>query len=55
MVRDEQRYEKTLTLRMSEKEHSNIKKLAEERRQSIKGLIFSALDKFEPGWNEEKK
>lgn len=55
MVRDEQRYEKTLTLKMTEGEHSKIKKLAAERRQSIKGLIFSALDKLIPGWNKGQK
>ena len=46
MVRDEQRYEKTLTLKMTEEEHAQIKKLAAERRQSIKKsqpiLIFLA-------------
>lgn len=50
-----EKYAKALTLRVSEEEHSKIKKLAAERRQSIKGLIFSALDKLIPGWNGEEK
>lgn len=50
-----ERYEKTLTLKMSEKEHARIKLLAQERRQTVKGLIFSALDNLAPGWMSPKK
>ncbi len=46
---------KQVSFNVTEDEHSKIKKLAAERRQSIKGLIFSALDKLIPGWNREEK
>ncbi len=45
---------KQVSFNVTEEEHSKIKKLAAERRQSIKGLIFSALDKLIPGWNKEE-
>lgn len=46
---------KQISFNVSEEEHSRIKKLAAERRQSIKGLIFSALDRLIPGWNADER
>lgn len=46
---------KQISFGVTEEEHTAIKKLATERRQSIKGLIFTALDKLIPGWNREEK
>lgn len=49
------KYAKNLSLKVSEKEHCNLKELAERERRTIKGLIFTALDKAFPGWNQEHK
>lgn len=46
---------KQISFEVSEEEHAKIKELAAQRRQTVKGMIFSALDKLIPGWNEEKK
>ena len=48
------KYAKDLSLKVSEQDHHNIKKLAEEKRLTIKGLIFLALDKAFPGWDTKK-
>jgi predicted HicB family RNase H-like nuclease len=48
------KYEKGLMLKVSVEEHRNIKELAERERRSIKGLIFCALDKAFPRWNDKK-
>lgn len=44
---------KQIAFEVTEDEHAQIKELACKRRQSIKGLMCSALDALAPGWNEE--
>lgn len=48
------KYEKDLSLKISNEEHQNLKRLAEQERRTLKGLIFIALDKAFPGWNDKK-
>lgn len=54
MARDKNpdKYQKDLSLKISEVDHQKIKKLATEKRLTIKGLIFMALDKAFPGWDK---
>lgn len=47
------KYAKDLSMKVSEEEHRNLKELAEKERRTIKGLIFTALDKAFPGWNKK--
>ncbi|MCX4310791.1 MAG: hypothetical protein OSJ28_10985 [Desulfovibrio sp.] len=56
MVRDKrpEKYAKDLSLKITEKDHQKIKELAEEKRTTIKGLIFMALDIAFPGWDKDK-
>lgn len=42
---------KQISFEVSEEEHAKIKELAAERRQTVKGMFFAALDKLLPGWN----
>lgn len=53
MVREKQpaKYAKDLSLKISEEEHRYLKELAAKERRTLKGLIFAALDKAFPGWN----
>ena len=46
---------KQISFEVSEIEHTLIKELAAQRRQSIKGLIFSALDSLIPRWQSKEK
>lgn len=46
---------KQVNFPVSEKEHEQIKRLAEKERRSVKQLVLSAFDKLYPGWNGEGK
>lgn len=46
---------KQISFEVSEEEHEKIKVLAAQRRQSVKRMFFSALEKLVPGWNLDKK
>lgn len=46
---------KQISFEVSEEEHAKIKELAAQRRQSVKGMIFSALEKLIPDWKPKKK
>ena len=50
----EEKYEKTLTLKMSEKEHRQIKILATNQGKTIKEFLFSLLDKNFPDWRKKE-
>lgn len=52
MTRNEQGYEKTLTLKVSVEEHRKIKLLATEAGMTIKDFIFKALDALSPNWRD---
>lgn len=56
MVREKNpdKYAKDLSMKVSEEEHRNLKELAEKERRTIKGLIFTALDRAFPDWNKQK-
>ncbi len=53
MTRNEQGYEKTLTLKVSVEEHRKIKLLATEAGMTIKDFIFKALDALSPNWRDK--
>lgn len=55
MVRNEQGYEKTLTLKVSAEEHRAIKLLATEAGLTIKQFLYDALDKVHPHWRDRNK
>lgn len=44
-----------LCIRVSAEEKNRLKSLATEERKTLKGLIFSALDKVFPNWDKDKK
>lgn len=46
---------KQVSFPVSEKEHEQIKQLADRERRSIKQLVLSAFDKLYPGWSREEK
>lgn len=46
---------KQVNFPVSEKEHEQIKQLAEEQRRTVKQLVLDAFDRLYPGWNREKK
>ena len=45
-----ERYEKTMSVKMSEEEHRQIKMLAVQKKKTIKAILFEALDKAFPTW-----
>lgn len=53
MVKIEEKYEKSLTLKMSEKEHRQIKILATNQGKTIKEFLFMLLDEKYPDWREK--
>lgn len=48
------KYAATITVRMSEDERHRLKLLAVTERKTIKAVLFEALDKAFPGWQEDK-
>lgn len=44
-----------LCIRVTVEEKNRLKSLAMEERKTLKGLIFSALDKVFPNWDKGKK
>lgn len=55
MVRNEQVYEKTMNLKVSDEEHRAIKLLATEAGKTIKQFMLDALDRAHPNWRERGK
>ena len=53
MTRNEQGYEKTLTLKVSTEEHRKIKLLATEAGVTIKEFIFRLIDEKYPDWRHK--
>jgi predicted HicB family RNase H-like nuclease len=49
-----EKYAKALTVRISEEEHQKLKMLAVREKQTLKTILFRALDNTFPGWREEK-
>ena len=54
MPRNEQGYEKTLTLKVSTEEHRTIKLLATEEGMTIKQLLFEAVERLYPNWRKKR-
>ena len=52
MVRNEQGYEKTLTLKVSAEDHRKIKLLGTEAGLGIKEYLFRLIDEKSPGWRD---
>lgn len=48
-----ERYEKTMSVKMSEEEHRQIKMLAVQKKKTIKAILFEALDKAFPTWRQK--
>lgn len=46
---------KQVSFPVSDKEHEQIKRLAQKERRTIKLLVLSAFDLIYPGWNREEK
>lgn len=55
MPRNEQGYEKTLTLKVSTEEHRTIKLLATEAGVTIKEFLFRLIDEKFPDWRHREK
>lgn len=53
MTRNEQGYEKTLTLKVSVEEHRKIKLLATEAGVTIKEFLFRLIDEKCPHWRDK--
>lgn len=47
-----EKYAVTITVRVSEEERQNLKILAAKEKQTLKALLFEALDKAFPGWRD---
>ena len=46
---------KQVSFSVSDKEHEQIKRLAQKERRTIKHLVLSDFDRLYPGWNREEK
>ena len=55
MPRNEQGYEKTLTLKVSAEEHRTIKLLATGAGVTIKEFLFRLIDEKFPDWRHRVK
>lgn len=53
MTRNEQGYEKTLTLKVSVEEHRKIKLLATEAGVTVKEFLFRLIDEKCPHWRDK--
>ena len=49
-----EKYEKTMTLKVSAGESQQLKMLAVRESKSIKAVLLEALDRAFPGWRETK-
>lgn len=45
---------KQVSFPVSDKEHEQIKRLAQKERRTIKQLVLSAFDRLYPEWNREE-
>ncbi len=47
-----EKYEKTLTLKVSTEEHHKLKLFAVKEKKTLKAVLFEALDKAFPVWRQ---